>query len=136
MSSKNEIKELEKLKNRILEQTLQIPTMLPGSYNQVYCKCGKKNCWCYTSGSGSGSGSGRDKVAHPFRRITWTEKGVAKTKAIPEKDVNWIKEVTENYRNFRKKRKEIQRLEKRIRTLLDLYGKDIVKRTRKLRKYL
>lgn len=134
MSSKNEIKRLEKLKNCILAQILQIPTMLPGSYNQVYCKCGKKKCWCYKNGSGSGSG--RDKVAHPFRRITWTEKGVAKTKAIPEKDVNWIKEVTENYRNFRKKRKEIQRLEKRIRTLLDLYGKDIVKRTRKLRKYL
>lgn len=132
MSSKNEIKRLNKLKNRILKQVLQIPTMLPGSYNQVYCKCGKKNCWCYNSGSGSGN----DKVAHPFRRITWTEKGVAKTKAIPEKDVNWIKEVTENYRNFRKKRKEIQRLEKRIRSLLDQYGKDIVKKTRKLRKYL
>jgi hypothetical protein len=132
MSSKNEIKRLEKLKNRILEEILQIPTMLPGSYNQVYCKCGKKNCWCYNRESGSGS----DKVAHPFRRITWTEKGVAKTKAIPEKDVNWIKEVTENYRNFRKKCKEIQRLEKRIRSLLDQYGKDIVKKTRKLRKYL
>jgi hypothetical protein len=132
MSSKKDIKRLEKLRNRILEQILQIPTMLPGSYNQVYCKCGKKNCWCYKSGSGSGN----DKIAHPFRRITWTEKGVAKTKAIPEKDVNWIKEVTENYRNFRKKRKEIQRLEKRIRSLLDQYGRDIVKKTRKLRKYL
>ena len=71
-----------------------------------------------------------------IKGTAWTEKGVAKTKAIPEKDVNWIKEVTENYRNFRKKCKEIQRLEKRIRSLLDQYGKDIVKKTRKLRKYL
>jgi hypothetical protein len=132
MSSKKKIKCLGKLRKRIIEETLQIPSMLPGSYNQVYCKCGKKNCWCY----GSGSGSGSDKVAHPFRRITWTEKGAPKTKAIPEKDVKWIKEVTENYRNFRKKRKEIQRLEKSIRSLLDQYAKDIVKRTRKLRKYL
>jgi hypothetical protein len=132
MSRKKTIKCLEKLRKRMMEEALQIPSMLPGSYNQVYCKCGKKNCWCYLSANGSRS----DKTAHPFRRITWTEKGAHKTKAIPEKDVEWIKEVTENYRKFRKNRKEIQRLEKSIKGLLDQYAKEIVKRTRKLRKYL
>ena len=126
MSSKKQIKKLEKLRNRIIEEIFGIQLMIPGSFNQVYCKCGKKNCWCY----------GKDKAGHTFRRIIWTEKGVPKTKAIPQEDVDWIKNVTESYRTFRKKRKEIQRLEDSIRRLLDEYAKDIVKNTRKLREYL
>jgi len=137
MSSKKhekKIKTLEKLISQVLEEMLRIKTMLPGSYNKVYCRCGKKNCWCYAKGKGKSKS--KDKAAHPFRRITWTEKGVYKTKAIPEKDVDWIKKVTENYRKFRKKRKEIQKLEENIRRLLEEYRKNIVKKTRKLREYL
>jgi hypothetical protein len=147
MSSKKhekKIKTLEKLISQTLEEMLRIKTMLPGSYNKVYCRCGKRNCWCYakTKGKGKGKDEGKrksnskDKVGHPFRRITWMEKGVSKTKAIPEKDVDWIKEVTENYRKFRKKRKEIQKLEESISRLLEDYRAHIVKKTRKLREYL
>lgn len=120
--------------SQVLEEMLSIQTMLPGSYNKVYCRCGKTNCWCYAKGGGKSKS--KDKAGHPFRRITWMEKGVSKTKAIPEKDVDWIKEVTENYRNFRKKRKEIQELEENIRRLLEDYRKHIVKKTRRLREYL
>lgn len=129
MSRKKQIKmmsELEMLRTQILKEMLYIPKMLPGSFNKVYCRCGKKNCWCY----------GKDKDGHPAKRLTWSEKGVNKTKAIPDKDVDWIKKVTENYRNFRKKHKEIQKLEDNIRALIDDYRKDIVKETRKLRQYL
>ena len=125
MSSEKQIIDLEKLRNSIIEEILRIHSMIPGSFNQVYCKCGKKNCWCY----------GKDK-GHTFRRIIWSEKGVPKTKVIPQQDVDWIKDVTESYRTFRKKRKEIQILEDSIRRLLDEYAKDIVKNTRKLREYL
>lgn len=123
---------LENSINKILREMLGIKSMLSGSYNKVYCRCGKRNCWCY----GKGQGKSKDKVGHPFRRITWTEKGVSKTKAIPEKDVGWIKEMTENYRTFQKKRKEIQRLEENIRQLLEEYRTHIVKKTRKLKEYL
>jgi hypothetical protein len=137
---KKKIKTLEKLMSQVLEEMLSTKTMLPGSYNKVYCRCGKRNCWCYAKGKGKGKGKSKskskDKAGHPFRRITWTEKGVSKTKAIPEKDVDWIKEVTENYRKFRKKRKEIQKLEESIRRLLEDYREHIVKKTRRLREYL
>ena len=134
MSSEKQIKMLEMLRSQLLKEILSVQTMLPGSFNKVYSKCGKSNCWCYDKGKDKSKT--KDKVGHPSKRITWAEKGVPKTKAIPEKDVRWIKSVTENYRNFRKKRKEIQRLEKDIRNLLDDYRKDIVKKTRKLRQYL
>jgi Mg2+ and Co2+ transporter CorA len=137
MSSEKYIKKikiLEKLISQALEEMLSIKKMLPGSYNKVYCKCGKRNCWCY--GEAEGKSKDKDKAGHPFRRITWMEKGVSKTKAIPEKDVDWIKEVTENYRKFRKKRKEIQKLEENIRRLLEDYRTHIVKKTRRLKEYL
>jgi hypothetical protein len=149
MSSKKhekKIKILEKLISQALEEMLRIKTMLPGSYNKVYCRCGKRNCWCYAKAKGKDKDEGKrkskskskskDKAGHPFRRITWMEKGVSKTKAIPEKDVDWIKEVTENYRKFRKKRKEIQKLEESIRRLLEDHREHIVKKTRRLREYL
>lgn len=126
MSSKKQINKLEKLKKGILQEILSVQTMFPGSFNKVYGKCGKTNCWCYR----------KDKAGHPSKRITWSEKGVGKTKTIPEKDAEWIKSVTENYRNFRKKCREIQRLEEDIRKLLDDYRKDVVNKTRKLRQYL
>lgn len=139
MSSKKyikKIKTLEKSISQTLEEMLSIKKMLPGSYNKVYCRCGKSNCWCYGEAKGEGKSKSKDKAGHPFRRITWMEKGVSKTKAIPEKDVDWIKDVTENYRKFRKKRKEIQKLEKNIRRLLEDYRTYIVKKTRRLKEYL
>lgn len=126
-------KTLEKLMGQALDEMLSIKTMLPGSYNKVYCRCGKRNCWCYGEVEGK---KDKDKPAHPFRRITWMEKGVSKTKTIPEKDVDWIKQVTENYRKFRKKRKEIQKLQENIRRLLEDYRMHIVKKTRRLKEYL
>ncbi len=44
-----------------------------------------------------------NKAGHLFRRITWSENGRSNTKVIPEEDINWIKELTENYREFQKK---------------------------------
>lgn len=106
MSSLDRIKELEKQRNRILKQILAFRSMLPGAYKEVYCKCGKPNCWCYKKGG------------HLFRRITWSENGRSKTKAIPEEDISWIKELTENYREFQKKRRQIKELERILNELI------------------
>ena len=91
---------------------------------EVYCKCGKQNCWCYKKGG------------HLFRRITWSENGQSKTKAIPEEDINWIKKITGNYREFQKKRKQIKELEGGLRKLLSEYAKAAIEKSRQLRDYL
>jgi hypothetical protein len=91
--------------------------MFPGAFKEVYCKCGKKNCWCYK------------QKGHPFRRIIWSENGRSKTMTIPAEDVDWIKQVTENYCEFRRKCKEIKELQDGLKTLLDEYGKDILKKS-------
>jgi len=124
MSTPNEIKNIEKKRTQIINELLNFRLMIPGSFKEVYRKCGKRNCWCH------------DKAGHLLRRITWSENGHSKTKAIPEKDIDWIKEATENYREFRKKRKEIQKLDKNFKELLDAYEKGIIKKSRLLRDYL
>lgn len=124
MSTLDRIKKLEKQRSQILNQILSIPSMLPGAYKEVHCKCGKPNCWCYKSGG------------HLFRRITWSENGQSKTKAIPEQDVSWIKELTGNYRQFQKKRRQIKELEGALKVLLGEYAGGVIKKNRRLRDYL
>lgn len=124
MSTPREIKDLEQKRTLIVKQLLNFRLMIPGSFKEVYRKCGKQNCWC------------RDKAGHLLRRITWSENGHSKTKAIPEKDIDWIQKATGNYREFRKKRKEIQKLDKSLKGLLDAYEKDTIKKSRQLRNYL
>jgi mRNA-degrading endonuclease RelE of RelBE toxin-antitoxin system len=67
MSTLKEIRKLEEKRSQALDNILSIKLMVPGSYNEVYCRCGKSNCWC-SSGKG-----------HPFRRITFSEDGKPKT---------------------------------------------------------
>ncbi len=124
MSTTIEIKDLEKKRTQIIKELLNFRLIIPGSFKEVYRKCGKQNCWC------------RDKAGHLLRRITWSENGHSKTKAIPEKDIVWIKKATGNYREFRKKRKEIQKLDKSFKELIDAYEKEIIKKSRQIRDYL
>ena len=124
MSTLDRIKELEKQRTRILKQILSIGLMLPGAYKEVYCKCGKPNCWCHKKGG------------HSFRRITWSENGQSRTKAIPEEDINWIKELTENYREFQKKRRQIKKLEGILKDLLGEHARAAIEKSRQLRDYL
>ncbi|MGM0365555.1 MAG: DUF6788 family protein [Actinomycetota bacterium] len=123
MSAIKEIRKLEERRARALDKIFSIKLMVPGSYNEVYCRCGKKNCWC-SSGKG-----------HPFRRITFSEDGKPKTKSIPKENVEWIKKVTQNYRQFREGQKKIREYEVRLGKLLDRYLKEIIVKTRKKKEY-
>ena len=108
----------------LLENLLSESPIVPGAYRKVFVKCGRENCWC------------KEGQGHPFRRITWSENGKSKTKSIPSEDVEWIIKVTENYRNFRKKRRKLSLLETKIKTELDVWERKQIKATRKTKKYL
>lgn len=60
----------------------------------------------------------------------------SKTKAIPKKDVDWIKKTTESYRKFRKTRQKIRELDNQFRVLLDKFENEMIEKTKKLRNYL
>ena len=123
MSILKQIKALEKKRAYALDKMLSANLMAPGSYSKVYCRCGKKNCHCY-------SGKG-----HPYSRITFSEDGRSRTKAIHDSNIEWIKKVTENYSAFKEGIKKIKEYDARLLKLLDQHLKEITGQTRKEKEY-
>jgi hypothetical protein len=123
MSTLKQIKALEKKRDTVLDRMLSVRSMVSGTYGKVYCRCGKKNCWCYHS------------KGHPYTRITWYEEGKSKTKSIIKKNIGWIRRVTQNYRDFKKDQKKIREYEERLKELLDTYLKEIIVKTRMKKGY-
>ena len=125
MKINEKIKEIEEKRKELLEKIQKINEMMPGSFKRVHLKCGKENCWC----------KNEHNTGHPVDRITWSEQGTSKTKAIPKEDIEWIKKVTKNYREFKNFEKELKRLEQQQKKQLARLEKNLVKATRKQKKY-
>lgn len=124
MSSKTQIKKLERQRQTLIQDLLHTQQMIRGSFGTVTRKCGKPNCWC-VEGAG-----------HPVNRITWTEKAHSRTKAIPAEDASWIETMTDNYRRFRKNRQALRTLERKINTVVDELEAKIVAATKRQKEYL
>ena len=63
--------------------------------------------------------AGVHKGAAPVDRINYSEDGRSRTKAVIPEDAGWAKEISENYKRFRKNRKALRSLEKKINPALD-----------------
>jgi hypothetical protein len=124
MSTLHRIKKLQTQRNHLLDEVLAVETMIPGSFKEVYRKCGRKNCWCAEQGG------------HLLRRITWSDNGTSRSKAIPENDVEWINHTTERYREFKRKCRKLFKLDADLKVLLDTHEKETIAKTRRLRDYL
>jgi len=126
MSTKNMLKTLKKQWVQTIEDILGISLMVRGSYATVYCRCGKLNCWC----------AKKEEKGHPLNRITWSKDGKPGIKTIPTEDVEWIKNMTENYRKFRTSRANLRKQQQELKSLLDKLEEEIISRTKKHREYL
>lgn len=124
MSIEKELEIVKKNISDLIDRIIQLKEIIPGTYKEVYRKCGKSYCWCAQKEKG-----------HPYKRITWSENGKIKTKAIPDKDIGWIKKMTVNYKIFRLNRQKLRKYEQRIHELLDKYEEKIISDTRKTRGY-
>lgn len=121
-------KKLLSLKNYffyLIENILKIKEMIPGTYKEVYRKCGKSYCWC-----------ANEKKGHPLKRITWSDKGKSKSKAIQNDDVDWVNKMTAQYKQLKLNRQELRTCERKIGVLLDQYEEEIIQKTRKRKNYL
>ncbi len=124
MSSKTQIKKLERQRQTLIQDLLHTQQMIRGSFGTVTRKCGKPNCWCL------------EGAGHPIKRITWTEKAHSRTQAIPAEDATWIETMTDNYRRFRKKRQALRALERKINTAVNELEAKIVAATKRQKEYL
>ena len=123
---KNSVKKVTQQIDQIANEMINISHMIGGSFGFAYRRCGKANCWC----------SNKDKPGHPIVRITFTEQRKSRSKAIPSKDKEWIKEMTDNYRSFRQHFQELRQCENKLNELLNQFEQDVKKETKSLRDYL
>ena len=124
MSTPNKIKQLELRRERLIGELLNTQAMIRGSFGTVHRKCGASNCWC-AQGSG-----------HPVDRINYSDNGRSRTKAVKPEDVSWAKEMTENYKRFRKNRQALRALEKKINQAIDDLETKVVDKTARQRNYV
>lgn len=120
----NKIRRIEKKRRQALSELFELKQIVRGSFCQIFVKCGKDYCQC------------KNGKLHPHRRMSWREKGRDLSRAVPKEDHEWVEERTENYRKFRKLRKEIVKIEKEIKELLDDYEDSLVNQMRKGKPYL
>ena len=124
MSIENELLILKNEFIYLIENIIKIKDMIPGTYKEVYRKCGKSYCWCV-----------KEKKGHPLKRITWSEKGKPKCKAIPDEDIEWVKKMTVQYKSLKQNRQKLRKCQCCIGNLLDQYEEKIIQRTRKKKCY-
>ena len=108
-----------------MRNLLEMEQMIRGKFVIGYRRCGTRTCWCASA-----------EIGHPQKRIVWGENAKNFTKAIPKKEIPWIKIMTTNYKSFRTARKRIRDINEEVRILLNGIEAQIVTKTRKRRKYL
>ncbi len=112
-------------KRDVLIGNLQnIDCMIKGCYCISSTKCGKLNCRC-TNGD-----------RHRLERLIWREDGRSISRAVPEKDIEWIKEMTCNHNVYKKLRKQLNLLDQKIAQQMDTLYLSCIKKSKKGRGYL
>lgn len=124
--ARNNLKNIQKEISTLLDQIENLSSMLKGSYGIAYRRCGKSNCKC----------ASEDSKAHPFFRLSWTENGKQYTRTISDDDQDWIRLQVENYKLFRKNKRKIRLLQKKLGDKLTILEQKMIKETREEREYL
>lgn len=124
MSTPNKIKQLEQRRERLISDLIATQAMIRGSFGTVHRKCGASNCWCAQGGG------------HPVDRINYSKEGRSRTKSVKSEDVKWAKQMTENYKRFRKNRQKLRTLDKQINHAMDVLEGKIVAKTSRQRNYV
>ena len=69
-------------------------------------------------------------------RINYSDNGRSRTKAVKPDDVCWAREMTGNYKRFRKNRQALRALEKQISQAIDDLETNVVDKTARQRNYV
>ena len=128
MSSLRLQKTLRRLKGRhdqLLEELMNAPPMLRGSFSRVTTRCGKPTCWCARSAKG-----------HRHTRLTWSEQAKLTTRKVPEDHVDHVLELTGNHRRFRTCRRELAQVHKQLLETIAKLESALNEQTRKPLSYL
>jgi hypothetical protein len=109
MATSDQIRQVIRKIESIVDALMQTRSMVKGSFSTVYRKCGKPTCWCADAAQGG----------HVSTRITWNESGISRTRTVNEADRKRLHDATESYRKYRQGRRELRIQVRRLEELLD-----------------
>jgi hypothetical protein len=112
-----EIKQSSQRIRRLVKTLAEAKAMVRGSFSTVYRRCGKQTCWCAEPG----------QKGHICTRITWTEKGISRTRTVNDEDRKCLRKSVEIYRTFRRRRRQLRSEEKLLEKLMDAHERNIAK---------
>jgi len=118
------IKELIARQSLLADKLRKINCMLKGVHCVVHTKCGKPNCWCV------------NEKGHRHERISWREANRSCIRAIPNDDIQWVKEMTKNYHSFKKLQTTLVNTQKELNSTIEKLRDEIIGRTKRGKAYL
>jgi len=120
MDLKNQIQATLVEIERLVTEMTNVSQMIGASFGMAYRKCGKPGCRCSTD----------ESKRHPVIRITFTENQKSQTRAIPKKDEQRVKELTDNYKNFRQNFQQVRICQNKLNDLLNQFEKITKEKTK------
>ena len=106
--------------NNIKKSFMVRKPMLNGGVYKTKTRCGNPKCRCMREGK-----------LHVIWRYYYTEDGKNKVKTLKEHEIIKYTELTERYKNYRKARMRLVKINKRIIEILNLIEEALIKRGEK-----
>ena len=101
--------ELLDQQQRLVEDLLPVRELLKGSVYDLKTRCGKPSCHC----------AAPDAARHTTPVLSWSDHGKTQLRALPAKEVERTRRLTENYRQFRQTRAALVKLQRQMLTTID-----------------
>ena len=93
----------------LIENLLEVRELLKGSVYELKTRCGKPSCHC----------AAPDGARHSSPVLSWSHRGKTQLRSLPAKELDRIRRLTENYRQFRQGRAALVKLHQRTLTTID-----------------
>ncbi len=94
---------------RLIENLLHVRELLKGSLYELNTRCGKPSCHC----------AAPDGARHSSPVLSWSHQGKTQLRTLPAREVDRIRRLSENYRQFRQTRAALVKLHQRTLTTID-----------------
>jgi len=103
------LRELLDEQQRLVEDLLPVRELLKGSVYELNTRCGKPSCHC----------AAPDGARHTTPVLSWSEQGKTQLRSLAAKDLDRLRRLTDNYRQFRQTRAALVRLHERLLVTVD-----------------
>ncbi len=103
---KEKILEIEKQRKSLIKFLLSDCELVEGSFIDVLVRCGRAGCHC------------EKKPIHPVTRLSWWENGKLKNKIVRVADRQWVKELSDNYKNHKQALRNLVKLNEKEKEII------------------